>query len=359
MEGAEKTTSDEELLRAYLSATDAAETEGLLERLLVERAAPLALAVVRGRLHPLNHGNTGEDAEAEDLHSEVITRLLGRLRRLRDDPYAAPINDFHGYVAVIAYNVYYAYLRRKYPERRRLKNRLRYLLDNAEAFAIWEGDEQTWLCGLADWRRGEGRPARSESLDEICAAPESLAGAGLPGGDVRRAPLTELLRAVFRRLRGPVELDALVNAVAFLQGVQEPRLSREADAREERQPTERLADLRADVAAEVEQRIYLKRLWEEITALPPLQRAALLLNFRDGQENILHLFPLTGVTTLRLMAEAVGFAPERFAELWKDLPLPDNVIASHFNLTRQQVINLRKSARERLWRRMKLLDAKR
>jgi RNA polymerase sigma factor (sigma-70 family) len=359
MERQDEITSDDALLRSYLSATDAAETERLLERLLVERAAPLVRAVVGAKLHPSNYGGADEGGEAEDLHSEVLTQLLGRLRRARADPHRLAINDFRGYVAVIAYNVYYAYLRRKYPERRRLKNRIRYLLDNTEDFTIWEGGEQTWLCGLAGWRRDDRAATRAEALDEIRAAPESLAAAGLPHGDVRRAALPELLRAIFRHLRGAVELDALVNAVADLQGVQEHRLCHETDEHEESHLTERLADLRVDVATEVEQRLYLRRLWKEVLALPPRQRAALLLNFKVGQESILPLFPLLGIATIRQLAGAVGVAAEQFADLWKDLPLPDNVIASYFNLTRQQVINLRKSARERLQRRMKMLDAQR
>jgi len=359
MEGQGEITSDKALLQAYLSATDDAETERLLERLLVEHAAPLVRAVVNAKLHRTDEGRAGESEEAEDLHSEVLTQLLKRLRRLRADPHERAIDDFRGYVAVIAYHVYYAYLRRKYPERRRLKNRIRYLLDNSEELAVWQGDEQAWLCGFASWREGAQAVAPVELLDEICAAPESLADAGLSSGDVHDAPLSELLEAVFRRLRGPVELDALVNAVAALQGVQERQLCQETDEHEERPLTEHLADTRVDVASEVEQRLYLRRLWAEIAALPPRQRAALLLNFKAGQESIMPLFPLLGVATMRQMAEAVGLTAEQFADLWKELPLPDNVIAAQLGLTRQQVINLRKSARERLWRRMKMLDAQR
>ena len=45
-------------------------------------------------------------------------------------------------------------------------------------------------------------------------------------------------------------------------------------------------------------------------------------------------------------------APE-LAALWPDLPLEDAAIAERLGLTRQQVINLRKSARARLGRRMR------
>jgi hypothetical protein len=45
---------------------------------------------------------------------------------------------------------------------------------------------------------------------------------------------------------------------------------------------------------------------------------------------------------------------ERLASLWNDLPIEDVEIAEHLGVTRQQVINLRKVARERLARRMKV-----
>ena len=49
----------------------------------------------------------------------------------------------------------------------------------------------------------------------------------------------------------------------------------------------------------------------------------------------------------------MGVPEDRFAELWNDLPLEDSAIAQLLGITRQQVINLRKTARERLARRMR------
>jgi hypothetical protein len=43
---------------------------------------------------------------------------------------------------------------------------------------------------------------------------------------------------------------------------------------------------------------------------------------------------------------------DRLAAIWEELPLDDQAIASILGVTRQQVINLRKSGRERLQRRM-------
>jgi hypothetical protein len=48
-----------------------------------------------------------------------------------------------------------------------------------------------------------------------------------------------------------------------------------------------------------------------------------------------------------------------FGELWNELPLEDTRIAVILRITRQQVINLRRSARDRLARRLKLTRMKR
>jgi hypothetical protein len=53
------------------------------------------------------------------------------------------------------------------------------------------------------------------------------------------------------------------------------------------------------------------------------------------------------------LAVALEMPPKVLAQLWNDLPLDDLAIASRLGLTRQQVINLRKSARARLARRTK------
>jgi len=56
---------------------------------------------------------------------------------------------------------------------------------------------------------------------------------------------------------------------------------------------------------------------------------------------------------VRQLAGALEINPERLAEMWNDLPIEDTRIADLTGLTRQQVINARKSGRERLARRLK------
>ena len=84
-----------------------------------------------------------------------------------------------------------------------------------------------------------------------------------------------------------------------------------------------------------------------------MQRKALLLNLHaQDAGNVASLIVLTGIARFDDVAAALEMSPEALAEIWNQLPLDDLRIASMLQVTRQQVINLRKSARQRLVRRM-------
>jgi len=55
-----------------------------------------------------------------------MVELIGRLRAIKQPEQLEAIGSFSGYTAVTAYHACNEYLRRKYPNRHRLKNRLRY-----------------------------------------------------------------------------------------------------------------------------------------------------------------------------------------------------------------------------------------
>ena len=80
----------------------------------------------------------------------------------------------------------------------------------------------------------------------------------------------------------------------------------------------------------------------------------MLLNLKDSEgRGCIALFSITGIATLRELAGVMEMSAEKFAELWNELPLEDSRIAELLGLTRQQVINARKSGRERLGRRLR------
>jgi hypothetical protein len=152
-----------------------------------------------------------------------------------------------------------------------------------------------------------------------------------------------VLAHLFAQSGGPLEVDSVVSRIAASQhGRDEMREVRDESAASHPTGSE-----------ELENRQSLRRLWSEIGELPLNQRVALLLHARDtAGESVLRLLPVTGVATIRQIAETLLMQPPALAERWHALPLDDNTIAAILQLTRQQVINLRRSARDRLTRRL-------
>jgi len=232
---------------------------------------------------------------------------------------------------VIASRACSDHIRRKYPVFHRLRNRLRYVLRTVPNLAIWQGRGGTWLCG---WSRWKSRDAPAP-LDEIAA------GAALrPNQDP-----AEALDSLFKFAKGPVMFDVAVRMVAQRAGVVD-EVPREVSSLP-------LADPAPLPDSGPDQRDWLKRLWSQILQLPPKQRTALLLNLRDeGGACATTVFLTTGVAGLADLAAALALPVDEFAALWRAMPLEDLRVAERMGITRQQVINLRKCARERLSRRM-------
>ncbi|MCG3161313.1 MAG: hypothetical protein JMDDDDMK_02480 [Acidobacteria bacterium] len=351
METPKAPISVDDLLLPLLRA-EADDARHLIERLVVEHAGPVIKQIIRSKL--CLFFEPGRHQDAEDLHGEVLVQLLSRLQAFRSHPAENAIGNFHGYVAVSAYNACHEYIRRKSPQHHHLKNRLRYLMTHHSGFCLWENDKAVALCGFSGWRAAHRSDASSKRLAQINDDPQSFAQAALGERRPERMNLADMAAAIFDWVGHPIELDQLVNLVARLCGVTEPLVKPESERDEDSLDLfERLPDPRADVETEVEARMRLERLWVEITQLPAGQRAALLLNLRDEKGgNAIALLPITGVASIRQIAESLAIPAIEFVHIWPRLPLDDDAIASRLGLTRQQVINLRLAARRRLLRRL-------
>jgi RNA polymerase sigma factor (sigma-70 family) len=337
------------LLEPLLREVSDERADDLLSQLINIHAEPVIKGVIRYKLH-LNSHRATHRAEADDLYQEALLQLLTRLQQFRREPGGHPIADVRGMAAVIAHRTCSGWMRRQFPERHALKNRLHYLLTRQRGLALWQGEEGKLLTGFAAWQ-GQKQSASAARLAELSE------GEGLPahvrmlrGG--RQQELGEALAAIFKHVGGPVEFDELVRALATLLGIRDQPF--ESLPEKEDATAFPPAAGESDPAWHIEKRIFLQRLWEELQQLPPHQRAALLLNLKDaGGFGCITLFPATGVATLRQLADALEMSADELARLWNELPLEDASIAELLGLTRQQVINARKSGRERLARRLK------
>jgi DNA-directed RNA polymerase specialized sigma24 family protein len=334
------------LLAAYLQAETEAEAEHALAQLIAQHSTPLIKEIIGYKLRfATARPGSSDEQQREDVYHDALVRLLTRLRACRANPRERAINDLHALTAVIAYRACYTYLRRKYARRHLLKNRLRYLLSHQSGLALWEVPGQEVIAGYAAWRGAEASGRAVERLARVAAdAAGCLPTETLTQECATRRP-AELLAAVFDFVGGPVVLDDLVNLVVVLWDVHEETVE---------EALEELPDRRPDTACELEQREFLRELWAEVLQLPVRQRCALLLNLRDADgAGCIALLPLTGIATLRQIAAALELPDKELAALWRRLPLEDAALAEYLALTRQQVINLRKSARARLARRLK------
>ena len=316
----ELVTLNDPQLAPFIRAGDA-DAEHEIERILAVARPVIEGVVARCTRAPSRV--TREDAE--DIRATIQLRLVVKLRAIARDPEEA-VQNLRGYVATVAYNTVHDHLRKRFPERANLKTRVRYALTHDSRFALWTTSVGP-ACGLAAW---EGR---EEWLDAL----PSDALQGVTRGDAAAA----LQRLLFIAQQ-PVLLDDVVDAIAAAWNITD----------HDPTPLDELHDaISIDATDDLD---FARSLWSEIRELRPMQRGSLLLNLRYGGEtNVISLLILSRTATFDEIAAALELSRVELASLWRSLPLDDLAIAERYGVTRQQVINLRKSARERLVRRLR------
>jgi len=329
------------LLAPFVREQDSERADILLSSLIRTYAEPVVDRIVRRTLP----GGPISQNDYEDIKSEVLISLLDALSKFKQNPSRSRFNNFLGYVAVTAYNTCYSHLRLKHPKRWRLKNQVRYALNHTQEFGIWESESGEQLCGFDEWRASNDR-CSSSSIAKLRLEPDLL---GVPITRHQQWKPAQLLTALFRYCGAPVELDDLVDALAQLLGVSDRDAAVGPPCKDECDLFETLASsdpLQSDL---IESRLALDLLWNEIRSLPKNQIRALLLGLRDKQGlDAVSLLGNAGVASLRDIAEALRLDPSDVVRMWDELPMSDLKIAELLGVSRQQVINLRKSARERL-----------
>ncbi|MEP7337584.1 MAG: hypothetical protein ABI977_07545 [Acidobacteriota bacterium] len=364
------------LLLPFIEATDEAAARAHLEELLA-LVAP-SIKKISGK--KVTGGKTSNPfASSEDDSQESYQQIIKALWQCRSDPQRHAIGDFQRYVTVVAAHVARRRWRTERPAYHALRESLRHTLRNDARFSLWEVAERGWLCGLTI-HDGQSAATSSSRLTELLQQPSDCDEAILPGRDAQQVSQAELLDAIFVWLGHPVGFDALVKIVFALRRMEEAIPVTESDDDDARPWSETMSGSEAAPDEEAEWRQFLEKLWAEIEQLPPLQRIAYLLNFTAGNGS-LEIFWLYGVASVRRIGATLGLSDEQFARawaeyetikeqaerltgydekfalLWRYLPLNDQTIARLIGTERQKVINLRKAAGDRLARRLAMFQA--
>lgn len=346
MEATPSRDNSDPLLARFLASSDSREAEALLAQLLEQEAAPVIARVLRSKA---GGSEAAAHHELADLTSAVREELITRLLAMPGDDTQPEIRNFRGYVATVAYNVWAQHLRSENPGRAMLLNRVRYLLGNRtnqRGFALWDAPAGERLCGLRTMQATSGAITMTPKLQLLAVDPFAVAREAFGGRDWRRLDLAELLAQLFRWLEQPLELRHLIDALVQLLEVSDDKVSMNIHSVAGAGPE--FVDPGASAIDSLKWTEYLGWLWAELGHLSTRQRTAFLLH-----SDVIREFDLRGVASLRQIAPTLGFSPEEFAEIWNQLPHDDATIAARLQLQRQQVINLRRVARDRLgaaWR---------
>jgi hypothetical protein len=142
------------LLHGFISSADGQDAEDQLLLLICGHAEPIFSRIIRKKLRVSLRVSGGSEAnqEALELAGDVRAAIISELQEVRANPKQRIIVDFRHYVAMKAYLACADYFRARHPNRWRLKAMLRHHLKKSEQFAIWEGQDRRWLCGMSSWQ---------------------------------------------------------------------------------------------------------------------------------------------------------------------------------------------------------------
>jgi DNA-directed RNA polymerase specialized sigma24 family protein len=335
------------LLAPFVAAPTDDAARPLLAAIVAE-AAPVVRQVVRRHVTSRDAGAT---SDREDVEHTVLARLTQQLWRQRlgtDDP----IGNVAAYVARAAVNACHERLRARRPQRARLHAQLRYVFRHHATLALWEGRDGGAVCGQASWRERD-----PEQVLPWSAVAEWRGRIAVPPGlGAEAVRIVRLAEALVASLGAPARLEDVVTLAVDALGIAddpvEPMLTASGEFVSPLSGAGVAAGTRpAD--EQLDQQRFLGQVWAEIRELPLRQRTALLLNLSGpSSQDVLSLLPATGVATWTEIAATLGIDADRLRALVPGLPHDDHTIADLLQVTRRQVINLRKCARERLARRL-------
>ena len=346
-----KDESSDSVLGSFLAATSESTSDELLRAIIDEHAEPIIKKILRSKLRvSLNERGTQQNQDALEIAGDLRATIISTLRALRQNPNQTAIASFPDFVAIKTYSACVDYFREKHPQRWRLKSLLRRRLSQNPRFALWQAEDQRWYASFSARQETGSEAEESDSSDSV-----SHPTAGKLSDAQMKSD--EFLGDLFERSGGPIGFDEVVTIAAETWHIHDPPTESIDTGWAERDNPFTSSEPRVDLA--LEQRLFFEQVWGEVCQLPVLQRAALLLNLRDSRDGgVISFLPFLGVASKEELARLLEMPYEDFQKLWSELPLDDSRIAQMFGITRQQVINLRKTARERLVRRTRRLDAK-
>src|SRR5215475_9734384 len=339
-------------LLAFLRTTDSDERERLLSKLILEQAAPSVRQVLayRLKLYIGKGGRNPANPDAEDLYHDVIAKLVNILNEFHERRENVDIKDFRQYATRVAVNACNDYLRSKYRERTRLKDKVRDTLERHQDFDVWRSEQGETVCGFAAWRTVMKPCLFYERVRKLDEQPELIKQEMFPRIDSQKIPLTNAIAGVFDWVGCPIELESLVNAISLLLDVKERQFEPLDEDNGLLTPAASGSSPRYDEI--LEERVALQKLWDEVCRMPANQRETFIFSFANSKgDDLLSLLFDAGVSTPSQMAEELDLSLDRLIMIWKEMPMRSVDIAVLLGVERQQVNKWRHRAMKQIEKR--------
>ena len=303
------TSVDDPLLRPFLLARSEPEREKHLVELIESEAGPVMQRVLRGKFRTDAEGSSEAARDFEDVLSSARAELVRQLELLREGKKPDPIVNFRAYAGTVAYAAWAEHLRRAYPARSMLLNRLRYLLENRtkqRGFALWDSATGERWCGFDKWR-GEIPGPATIRLQQLIIEPANAAREALGEIDFQSANPAALLTGIFEWLERPIELRHLVDVMGELLQISDRGQSLDVGALGEAAIEPH--DPSPSPVEAMKWQEYLRWLWEALAQLTLPQRTAFLLHSSVTPE-----FEISGIASIRKIAALLEIS----AKKWRD-----------------------------------------
>jgi RNA polymerase sigma factor (sigma-70 family) len=283
--------------------------------------------------------------EAEDLYQTIVLKLVTRIRNRSIDQTRQNIDEIRNYIAKIAHNVCNDYLRMKYPERNRLKSKLRDLIKRQSEFSCWRAEDQL-MCGYSCWKGGIESPKAAMIMRELEENGTFPGVRRSNGKELTRLALSDLVVEVFDRCEGPIEIERLVHMIAIVQGVKDYQ---KESIDSSPLSTQRIANAPGRDYEELETREFLRQLWMVLCELPRNQRKTFLLTSGDHTgESLLHTILREQVVTITQIYNALEITRDELIEIWERLPLDTAAAAKQLRTSTHMVAKWRHRSLKRL-----------
>lgn len=331
------------LLIPFLSSANDEEAELCLNQLFEETVIPQIRKTLSSHLTLLFD-------ERDEIKSDVQARVLIKLRKLRASlilgkPITNPINDFAAYVSTVTFNCRKDYLLRKQPEWRRIGNRLRRLRDERSEMQFYVDDDDIQLICLKSQAKKHSELKMNEIISIVCER--------YPNHLFLKTQV--LVPVILDTANGALTKNELIKAILKITdsgNFQEIELSDEM--------TENLKINADEDLISKRQKVYLRRIWEEVKTFPTNQRKVLILSLKEtGKVEVITLLLKKRIATIEEIADALELSLKEFSDVFFRLPMSSSEIADFLGIEggektskQQKVDNLRSIARNLLRKRL-------